>query len=114
MAFLRNMRISTFLFAGVLIYFSIHFFIGQQGLLSWRSYVLRADSLTEERNQLIAKRDELQKRVKRYAPAHADADYVEERAFSQLGLIGSQDIVVRLPETAALNTSSASSQTPNP
>ncbi len=50
MAFLKGIRISTFLFSGVLVYFAVHFFVGQQGVLSWHSYVQRADSLMAERD----------------------------------------------------------------
>jgi cell division protein FtsB len=114
MAFLKGIRISTFLFSGVLVYFAVHFFVGQQGVLSWHSYVQRADRLMAERDDLVKQRAELERKLARYKPSHVDSDYVEERAMSQLGLAGPHDIVLSLPKTAAGTASSASSQTPNP
>ena len=114
MAFLKGIRISTYLFAGVLVYFAVHFFIGQQGVLSWHSYIQRADVLMEERDGLVKRRTDLERRLARYQPERVDTDYVEERAMSQLGLAGPNDVVFRLPKTAPPAVISASSQTPNP
>jgi cell division protein FtsB len=114
MAFLKGIRISTFLFSGVLVYFAVHFFVGQQGVLSWHSYVQRADSLMAERDGLVKRRIELERKLARYTAGQVDSDYVEERAMSKLGLAGSNDIAMPLPKTAADVVSSASSQTPNP
>jgi cell division protein FtsB len=114
MAFLKGIRISTFLFSGVLVYFAVHFFVGQQGVLSWHSYVQRADSLMAERDDLVKQRAELERKLARYRAGQVDSDYVEERAMSQLGLAGPDDIAVSLPKTAAVAAPSASSQTPNP
>ena len=83
MAFLKGTRISTFLFAGVLVYFAVHFFVGQQGVLSWHAYVQRADALMAERDTLTARRLELERRLARYKAGQVDSDYVEERAWSQ-------------------------------
>ena len=118
MAFLKGIRISTFLFAGVQVYFAVHFFVGQQGLLSWRSYVQKADELTLEHQSLIAQRQELEARVQRFASGAVDVDFLEERAFVQLGMVGPDDIVIRLPVTstsaAQTGAKTASSQTRNP
>lgn len=114
MAFLKGIRISTFLFSGVLVYFAVHFFVGQQGVLSWHSYVQRTDSLLVEHESLVKQRTELERRLARYRVGQVDSDYVEERAMSQLGLAGPRDIALSLPKTAAVGVSSASSQTPNP
>lgn len=114
MAFLKGIRISTFLFSGVLVYFAVHFFVGQQGVLSWHSYVKAADSLMAERDRLVKQRAELERKLARYRAGQVDSDYVEERAMSQLGLAGPNDVAMPLPKTAAVAASSASSQTPNP
>ncbi|WP_085339073.1 FtsB family cell division protein [Aquidulcibacter paucihalophilus] len=114
MAFLKGIRISTFLFSGVLVYFAVHFFIGQQGVLSWHSYAQTADRLMAERDVLVKQRAELERKLARYRAGQVDSDYVEERAMSQLGLAGPDDIALSLPKTAVATPSSASSQTPNP
>ncbi|GBF57347.1 hypothetical protein PbB2_01012 [Candidatus Phycosocius bacilliformis] len=114
MAFLKGIRISTFLFAGVLVYFAVHFFVGQQGVLSWHAYVQRADALMAERDALTQKRQELERRLARYQAGRVDSDYVEERAWSQLGVAGPQDVVIRVGKTAEIAAPSASVQTPNP
>ena len=114
MAFLKGIRISTFLFSGVLVYFAVHFFVGQQGVLSWHSYVQRADSLIAERDGLMKQRAQLERKLARYQAGQVDSDYVEERAMSQLGLAGPNDVAMPLPKAAAVLGSSASSQTPNP
>ncbi|GIU68104.1 FtsB family cell division protein [Candidatus Phycosocius spiralis] len=114
MAFLKGIRISTYLFAGVLVYFAVHFFVGQQGVLSWHGYVKRADVLLEERDVLINRRRELERRLARYQPGRVDSDYVEERAIAQLGLAGPHDIMIRLSKPAIRSGATASVQTPNP
>jgi cell division protein FtsB len=113
--FLRGLRISTFIFSLGLVYFAVHFFVGQQGLLSWRSYVQRADELTIEKQALVARRVALSQRVARLQPGKVDADFVEERAFSQLGLIKPGDIVIPLPQTPSAPKAAVtpSVQTPN-
>jgi cell division protein FtsB len=117
--FIRGLRISTCIFAAGLIYFAIHFFVGQQGLLSWRSYVQRADELVVQRDQLIAHRKELEVRIARLQPHKVDVDYLEERAFSQLGLVAPTDMVVHVPKAELSKQPGAaalppSAQTPNP
>ena len=118
MEFLRCLRISTFIFSIGLVYFAVHFFVGQQGLLSWRGYIQRADELTVERDKLVAQRVALEVRISRLQPGKVDADFVEERAFSQLGLLGPTDIMIPLPKPVPLNYPSptavtASAQAPN-
>lgn len=117
MTVLRGLRISTFIFSLGLVYFAVHFFVGQQGLLSWRSYVQRADELSVEKQALVARRLELTKRVTRLQPGKVDPDFLEERAFSQLGLVGTKDIAIPLPATPPPTVSKAavppSTQTPN-
>lgn len=113
MGYLRGLRISTFLFSVGLVYFAVHFFVGQQGLLSWRAYVQTADRLSTERDALRARRINLEARVKNLQPGQADIDFVEELAFSQLRLVGPQDIVITLSKPAAPTVVPSSTQTPN-
>jgi cell division protein FtsB len=112
MGFLGGLRISTFIFSIGLIYFAVHFFIGQQGLLSWRGYIQRADELSVERDRLLVRRADLEKKISRLQPGKTDADFIEERAFTQLGLIGPDDIVIILPNAAAFKPS-PTAVTPN-
>jgi cell division protein FtsB len=111
--FLRGLRISTFIFSVGLVYFAVHFFVGQQGLLSWRGYIQRADQLTVERDSLLAHRKILEARIAKLQPNRADADYLEELAFSQLRLANPQDIVILLPKSDTATDVPASTQTPN-
>jgi cell division protein FtsB len=116
--FLRSLRISTFIFSIGLVYFAFHFFVGQQGLLSWRGYIQRADVLSVERDNLVARRIALETRIKRMQPGHVDADFLEERAFSQLGLLAPHDVVIPMPKPALPKEGPAtvvtpSTQTPN-
>jgi cell division protein FtsB len=99
MSMLRGLRISTFIFALGLVYFAVHFFVGQQGLLSWRYYVQRADELTIEKQALLERRTALTQRIARLQAGGGDPDYIEEQAFSQLGLVGPNDIAIKLPTT---------------
>jgi cell division protein FtsB len=112
---LRGLRISTFIFSLGLVYFAVHFFVGQQGLLSWRSYVQRADELTLEKQALIERRIMLTQRVARLTPSKVDVDFIEERAFSQLGLLKSGDIAIPMPQESAAPEAAVtpSLQTPN-
>ncbi len=113
MGFLRGLRISTFIFSIGLVYFAVHFFVGQQGLLSWRGYIQRADQLTTERDALVAHRTALEIRLNRFKPGKVDADFVEERAFSQLGLVGQTDIVIAIPKSSLPKVAPATAVTPS-
>jgi cell division protein FtsB len=94
---LRGFRISTLIFAVGLVYFAVHFFVGQQGLLSWRAYIQRADELSAQQHELVARRVELEARIQKLQPGKTDVDFIEELAFSQLGLVGPNDILIPLP-----------------
>lgn len=98
--FLRATNLSTIAFALVLAYFAVHLFVGQQGLLSWFEYSRESKGLMAEAAALSAKRTSLEARVTRLRAARVDGDYLEERAFAQLGFAGAQDIVIRLPKPA--------------
>lgn len=113
MEFLRGLRISTFIFSIGLVYFAVHFFVGQQGLLSWRGYIQRSDQLIAERDALLARRTALEVRIGRLTPGKVDADYVEERAFSQLGLVAPGDIAITLPKPALPKDASTTVVTPS-
>jgi cell division protein FtsB len=114
MGFLRSLRISTFIFSVGLVYFAVHFFVGQQGLLSWRGYIQSADQLTIERDELVAKRKILEARIKNLQPGRVNTDAVEELAFAQLRLTAPGDIVVIMPKQAPPTVVGASMQTSNP
>jgi cell division protein FtsB len=113
MEYLRGLRISTFIFSVGLVYFAVHFFVGQQGLLSWRGYIHRADQLSVERDSLVARRALLEARIKNLQPNRANADFVEELAFSQLRLAAPEDVVIVLPKPAGATVVPPSTQTPN-
>ena len=104
-AMLRGLRISTFIFSMGLVYFAVHFFVGQQGLLSWRAYVERADELTLEQQQLVARKDVLTARISRLQPGKVDVDYLQQRAYSQLGLVHADVVAIALPPPVAATQS---------
>ena len=113
MGYLRGLRISTFLFSVGLVYFAVHFFVGQQGLLSWRAYVQRADQLIIERDVLAERGQALKVRAKNLQPNQANSDFVEELAFSQLRLAAPEDVIILLPKPSPPTVVPPSTQTPN-
>jgi cell division protein FtsB len=113
----RGLRISTVLFAGVLVYFAVHAFVGQQGLLAWRVHAARADELTQELERLRARNAALTARIARLQPGRADPDLIEERAWTQLAMADPRAILIDLPPPARAVSdpaSAASSQPANP
>jgi hypothetical protein len=54
-----------------------------------------------ERDSLMKQRVELERKLARYRAGHVDSDYVEERALSQLGLAGPNDIVLSFAKNSS-------------
>jgi cell division protein FtsB len=109
--FVRGFRISTLLFGVGLVYFAVHFFVGQQGLLSWRAYVQRADELSLEKEALLARKQALELNVARLTAQGGDRDFLEELAFAKLGLVGPGDVLIPLPSRPLAPTTQDGGQT---
>jgi cell division protein FtsB len=80
----------------LILYFAVHAFTGDQGLLSSGQ---RDEALTEktrELAQLTAERQDLEKRAHLLRDSSLSRDLLEERARSLLGFADPRDYVVRL------------------
>lgn len=97
----KGVRISTILFVLALGYIAVNAFAGQQGLLAWRAHAARVEALQVELATLAARRAHLESRIAALGRGAADADLVEERAWSQLGLAPKGTIMVDLPVPAS-------------
>ncbi len=72
-------------------------FLGEQGILKWRVYSLQSDELAKEKSALVAEREGLEKQIALLKNGTASRDYVEELAMNKLGMVGENDIIVKIP-----------------
>ncbi len=72
-------------------------FSGEQGILKWRLYSVQSDELAREKAKLVQEREELERQVALLRNGSASSDYVEELAIKKLGMVGENDVVVRVP-----------------
>jgi cell division protein FtsB len=75
-------------------YFAWQAFEGNYGLEARKGYEEDIARLTRERDELRAKRKELERRVALLRPESIDPDMVEELARRDLGFARSQDLVM--------------------
>jgi cell division protein FtsB len=80
----------------LIVYFSVHAFTGEQGLLTsgQRSATLTAQS--KELVSLQAQRQDLEVRARLLRDTSLSADLLEERARSRLGFADPRDYVIRM------------------
>ena len=79
----------------LIVYFAVHAFTGEQGLLSSNQ---RDETLLAKRRELAllqAQRDDLEKRAHLLRDTSLSADLLEERARSLLGFADPRDYVIR-------------------
>jgi cell division protein FtsB len=79
----------------LIVYFAVHAFTGEQGLLSSN---LRDETLLQKRRELAllqAQREDLEKRAHLLRDTSLSADLLEERARSLLGFADPRDYVIR-------------------
>ncbi|MDB5494115.1 MAG: septum formation initiator [Phenylobacterium sp.] len=79
----------------LIVYFGVHAFTGEQGLLSSN---LRDETLTAKTRELAAlqaQREDLEKRARLLRDTSLSADLLEERARSLLGFADPRDYVIR-------------------
>ena len=80
----------------LIVYFAVHAFTGEQGLLSSNQ---RDATLLAKRRELAllqAQRDDLEKRAHLLRDTSLSADLLEERARSLLGFADPRDYVIRM------------------
>jgi len=85
---------------GLVAYFAYHLIQGDRGLLAW----MRLNQQVREAKATLAavgaERSTLERRVDLLRPDHLDRDMLDERARSQLNLIGPREIVIFNPPAA--------------
>lgn len=82
----------------LLVYLGYHALAGEQGLASWRELQVEVDTLEQERDALLARRDALSRDVERLLPGSLDLDLVEELARTKLHYAYPDDLVIALPD----------------
>jgi cell division protein FtsB len=103
MSILREIRRRSRLIIGPVLgislcgYFAFHLVEGDRGLVAW---LRLSQQLREARATLAdaeAERTTLERRVQLLRPEHLDRDMLDERARSQLNLVGPNEIVIVTP-----------------
>lgn len=79
----------------VMVYAGYHAVQGQNGLFAWRSLQLDISEASTLRDALSDRRQELEKRVTLMRQGSANADMADERARRTLGVLASDEIIVR-------------------
>ena len=80
----------------LILYFAVHAFTGEQGLLSSNQRDATLVAKTRELAQLTAQREDLEKRAHLLRDTSLSKDLLEERARSLLGFADPRDYVVRM------------------
>ena len=79
----------------LIVYFAIHAFTGEQGLLSSNQRDAALVAKTKELAEVRAEREDLEKRAHLLRDTSLSADLLEERARSLLGFADPRDYVIR-------------------
>jgi cell division protein FtsB len=80
----------------LILYFAVHAFTGDQGLLSSNQRDATLVAKTHELAQLTTEREDLEKRAHLLRDTSLSRDLLEERARSLLGFADPRDYVVRV------------------
>jgi cell division protein FtsB len=103
MSILREIRWRSRLIIGPILgislcgYFAFHLVEGDRGLVAWAQL---SQQVRDARGTLAAteaERTTLERRVQLLRPEHLDRDMLDERARSQLDVVGPNEIVVTTP-----------------
>ena len=80
-------------------YFAFHSLSGSRGLIAY--YKLKKELATEEKllSELTREKKSLEQRVRMLHPNKMDADYVDELARHELGMIAPDEVMVNLNKT---------------
>jgi cell division protein FtsB len=87
--------------AALIGYFAFQGYNGQYGLLARRSFEQQIETLTKERDDLRAKREVIEARVRLLSPDRIDADLLDEEARSLLNLVHPKDLVLLRPSATS-------------
>ena len=80
----------------LIVYFAIHAFTGDQGLLTSGQRDATLTAKTRELAELTAQREDLEKRAHLLRETSLSRDLLEERARSLLGFADPRDYVIRM------------------
>lgn len=104
MAVIRELRrqarqiIASLLGIGVIGYFAYHAVEGERGLRSYFALRQRIVLAVAERDEAIAERRVIERRVVALRPESLDLDMLDERARQVLDLAHEDDVVIQLPQ----------------
>jgi cell division protein FtsB len=91
--FLRGLCLHA-IAASLIAYFALQAYQGNYGLEARKGYEEDIARLTRERDERVAKRRELERRVALLRPESIDPDMVEELARRDLGFAGASDLLM--------------------
>jgi cell division protein FtsB len=103
MSILREIRRRSRLIIGPVLgislcgYFAFHLVEGDRGLLAWLRLTQQLREAKATLAEAEAERGTLERHVQLLRPEHLDRDMLDERARSQLDLVGRNDIVIVTP-----------------
>jgi cell division protein FtsB len=83
------------IFLIALVFLGMQAFSGEQGLLRWREYKIKADALENNKEILVAKRKSLENKIARLRAGTTDADFVEDLALNRLDMANPKDVVIK-------------------
>jgi cell division protein FtsB len=81
---------------GFVAYFGYHAFSGDFGIWARERLEAEAERLTAERDRLVGEREALERRVASVRPESLDPDVVDLHARQSLGMMRSDEVVIRL------------------
>ena len=103
MSVLREIRRRSRLIIGPILgislcgYFAFHLVEGDRGLVAWARLSQQVRDARGTLSAAEAERTTFERRVQLLRPEHLDRDMLDERARSQLNLVGPNEIVVVTP-----------------
>ena len=80
----------------VVAFFGGYALLGTNGALAWGDYSRRLREHRVELDRVQVERSRLANRVALLDPAHADRDFSEELTRRQLGVVGRDEVIIRL------------------
>ncbi len=89
---IRVLKMSSLAF--LFFYFTFHVVSGDKGLLTMMQLSQQVDKVQAEKQQVAAKRSELEDKVERLYTTSLDKDLLDERARKLLGMARENEIVV--------------------
>ena len=80
----------------IVAFFGGYALFGANGALAWGDYSKQLDERRAELTRVETERAQLANRVALLDPRHADLDYADELARKQLGVVGKNEVIIRL------------------